>query len=63
MAPSGGAEFSLVEPSSASFRSSNYRQEKIRDEVEIMSGNYDLIIWFQAQWDNTVKDLLLFNIK
>ena len=54
MAPSGGAEFSLVEPSSASFRSSNYRQEKIRDEVEIMSGNYDIIIWFQAHWDKSV---------
>ena len=39
MAPFGGADISLGEPSSASFRSANKRQEKLRDR----NGNYDII--------------------
>ena len=51
LAPSGGVEFSLVEPDlTFRFRSANKIQVKMRDRT----GNYDMTIWFQVHWDENV---------
>ena len=47
MASSGGVEFSLVEPD---------LDQPIKDKKKMRdrTGNYDMIIWFQAHWDSLV---------